>query len=269
MVDFFNILFGANTVVINPADISNSFNEPYATKNIIMIEESRFDSVQATEKLKNLATQKKISVNAKFVQQYSLPFFGKIIITSNDEQKFSKVDEEEIRYWVLKIPTLKGKENHNILEDMTKEIPYFLQFLKDKETPDFTKSRQVFTNEEIRTDALLRVKRESRPELQKEIEFLLENHCMNNRDIKTLFFTAMDIKNKFFEKNGNITIAYINKILKNHMSLEKSEKATRYIPIETFTISYNEKIVGKPYEFRNAFYNIDLEETFNDEDHFL
>ena len=58
-------------------------------------------------------------VNTKHVSHYSVPFYGKLIITSNNEDKFSKVDNEEIRYWVRKVPTLKGKANHNILEDMS------------------------------------------------------------------------------------------------------------------------------------------------------
>lgn len=254
MVDFLNILFGANTVVINPADISNSFNEVYATKNVILIEESRFDSVQATEKLKNLATQKKISVNAKFIQQYDLPFFGKLIITSNDEQKFSKVDDKEIRYWVRKIPSLVGIANHNILEDMTKEIPYFLEYLNMQEKVDLTKSRMVFTEEEIRTDALDVVKRESRPELQKEIEIHLDNHSMQNLTIEKFYFTSSDIRERFFDRNNNISMSYINKILKSFMSLDKIEKTTRYIPIENSLTLQQDKKVGKPYVYINKFF---------------
>src|SRR6478609_3639808 len=72
-VDFLNLLFGANMVLINPQDIANQFNGSYADKNIVAIEESRFDSVQSTEKLKNLATQKEILVNSKNIRQYSIP----------------------------------------------------------------------------------------------------------------------------------------------------------------------------------------------------
>ena len=69
-VDWLNIIFGESMVVVNPKDIGSEFNSAYANKNIVAIEESRFDSAQTLEKLKNLATQKKILVNPKHVQPY-------------------------------------------------------------------------------------------------------------------------------------------------------------------------------------------------------
>lgn len=252
-IDYLSVLFGANTVVINPQDVQNQFNGSYADKNIIMIEESHFDSRQAMEKLKNLATQKKILVNSKFVQQFSNPFYGKIIITSNDENKFSRVDSTEIRYWVRKIPTLVGKENHNILADLTAEIPYFLRFLLSLPPVDRSRSRMVFTQEELRTQALLEVKTESRSELHKEIEVYLENHAMQYPDIKEFHFVALNVKEKFFRTNNQISASYINRVLKSEMKLDKIEKSIRFVPLECNDISPT-KVVGKPFVWENPFY---------------
>jgi len=262
-IDFLNILFGANTVVINPQDINNSFNSTYADKNIIMIEESHFDSKQATEKLKNLSTQKKISVNTKFVAQHSLPFFGKIIITSNDEDRFSKVDDPEIRYWVRKIPTLVGKENHNILEDMSKEIPAFLCHLNSMEDVDLTKSRMVFNAEELKTEELLMVKEESKVELHKEIEMYLDNHALQNSQIRTFYFVALDIKNEFFLNNNQIKASYVNKILRSSMKLEKKGGAKRYVPLEKTGNIGLTSIIGKPYVYHNKYFGIKIDESID------
>lgn len=269
-IDYLTILFGANTVVINPQDVKTDFNGSYADKNIIMIEESHFDSRQAMEKLKNLATQKKIMVNSKFVQQYSTPFYGKIIITSNDENKFSKVDSTEIRYWVRKIPTLVGKENHNILSDLTAEIPYFLRYLSSLPKVDFTKSRMVFTVQELHTEALLEVKTESRSELHKEIEVYLENHAMQYPDIKEFLFIALNIKERFFKSNNQISASYINRVLKSEMKLDRKEVATRFIPLECNDLSPT-KLVGKPFVWVNPFYGHQSHEDLkplNEEDFF-
>ena len=158
-VDYLTQLYNANMIIINPEDISSTFNGGYATKNIIAIEESRFENVQALEKLKALSTQKKISVNEKFISNYSIPFFGKIIIASNDETKFVKIDEEEIRYWVRQIPVITI-ENLNILDDLRKEIPYFLKWLLD--VPKFQyKGRHAIPQEETTTHILDHVKKES------------------------------------------------------------------------------------------------------------
>jgi hypothetical protein len=251
-VDFLTILFGDNSVVINPQDIANGFNSSYATKNVIAIEESRFESVQATEKLKNLSTQKKILVNAKFVQQSSLPFFGHLIITSNDENKFSKVDNPEIRYWVRKVPTLKGKANHNILDDMVSEIPQFLMYLNTLPKIDDTKSRMVFTAAELKTEALEMVKSESLPGLHKDIVLMLEDHCMNNPKVKEFYFTANIVKDKWF-RNAKSEVNYINKILRDSLKLEK-KSMMRFVPLEDSSIS-NKKLSGRPYVYENEYYD--------------
>ena len=263
-LDYLELLFGANSVVINPQDISNSFNGAYASSNVIMIEESRFDSVQATEKLKNLATQKKIMVNSKFVQQYSIPFHGKLIITSNDEKRFSRVDDSEIRYWVRKVPTLKGKANHGILRDLRNEIPCFLAKLNEIPSVDTSKSRMVFEEEMLKTDALATVKLESRSGLHKELELLFEAHCMENAGTKEFRFIAKDIKDAWFRGNTKIEINYINSVLQNQMKLPR-DKMCRYIPIDNDNVSKRTKS-GRPYIFENTYYDVDIqEETFRAE----
>jgi hypothetical protein len=248
-VDWLNSIFLDNLVIITPGHISSDFNESYAEKNIIAIEESRFDDAKALEKLKALSTQKTISVNRKHIPTFSLPFYGKLIITSNDESKFSKVDEAEIRYWVRQIPTLKGIANHNILDDLISEIPYFLYYLSQQKEVDFSVSRQGFTAEEINTSALEVVKRESKPALQKEIEMYLQEFCMNETNANELFFTATDIKKAFFERNNNFNAPYISKVLSAHMRLERQEKPARYEP----TFDDKQTKTGLFFTYKNTF----------------
>lgn len=257
-VDYLTILFGDNAVVINPQDISNSFNSTYADKNIIAIEESRFDNVQATEKLKALSTQKKLSVNTKHVQQYSLPFFGKLVITSNDENKFSRVDTPEIRYWVRKVPSLEGKANHDIHRDLASEIPYFLYHLSQMNEIDVTKSRMVFEAVELETEALKTVKKESRPGLHKDLDILLDEHAANNTHIEEFKFTAKDVKNKWFTNNSRIEVNYINSILKNSMKLEKLPMQ-RFSPLDEGVAAVKRKISGRPYVFKNKYYELNIQ----------
>lgn len=258
-VDWIDILFGANTVIINPQDISSDFNASYTDKNIIMIEESKFDSRQALEKLKNLSTQKKILVNTKFVQQYSLPFHGKLIITSNDKNKFSKIDNEEIRYWVRSVPSLVGKANHNILEDMVKEIPAFIYHLTTLAPIDTTRSRMVFTPESLQTEALDTVKKESRTSLYKDIEILIEDFFVQNPKVEELKFSLTDIKDKWFSHNNNIDRPYIKMVLRDEFKAVQAGMQ-RYVPFDTEKHFTNEtKKSGRPYVFTNPFFNLEEE----------
>lgn len=267
-VNYMNILFGANTVIINPQDIGSQFNASYAEKNIIMIEESHFDSRQALEKIKNLSTQKIITINQKHIAQKQIAFFGKLIITSNDENKFSKVDDAEIRYWVRKVPTLAGKENHNILVDMKNEIPSFLyyldnlgnvegehqKFLKANGDVDILRHRMVFFDSEILTVALTSVKKESREALHKDIEIYLDNHGMQNPSIEKFYFISINIKEKYFAHNQRYSTSYINRVLRSAMKLEKHTTPTRFTPIEDTTLGQN-TMVGRPFVYKNKFFN--------------
>lgn len=262
-IDWITMLFGSNTVMINPENIGSQFNGSYADKNIIMIEESHFDSKQATEKLKNLSTQKNILVNSKHTQEYSTPFYGKIIIASNNEDKFSKVDKDEIRYWVRKVGTLKGKANHNILNDMVGEIPYFLGYLNSLPKVDLLKSRMVFDEAILKTDALEKVKLESRSELHKEIEIKLDHWCTNNRETELVMFTALDMKEKFFEKYSNISTSYITKTLKSDMDLFPENKTKRYFPFDEG--NGLKKIAGKPIIYKNPYFKVDFDELDSQE----
>jgi hypothetical protein len=267
LVNYLSILFGANTIIINPQDIGNQFNGSYAHKNLVMIEESHFDSRQSMEKIKNLATQQLITVNTKYIPQYEIPFFGKLIITSNDENKFTKVEMEEIRFWICKIPTLKGKANHQILENLRDEIPAFLYFLENlyelapecrcylnkDGSVDTSQSRMVFKPEDIETEALTSVKLESREGLHKEVEMYLDSHCLNNEEIETFYFTAQDIKEKYFKFNNNYGVAYVNRVLKVNMDIEKSSKPIRYLPLEDGGMEIRKN--GRPFIYPNPYYD--------------
>lgn len=227
-IDWISVLFGANFVLINPQDLLSDFNGIYATSNIIAIEEAVVEKSHTVEKVKALSTQKNISTNIKMVQNFMLPFFGKIIMASNNEDKFIRIDEEEIRFWVIKLETPKIN-NHNILNDIIKEIPAFLYYLESLPLPDLTKSRQVFTNEELNNDSLLKIKSESMPTLYKE---LIENFTdfFNNEIINedVVLATPKEIKERFFSKNNQINSPYIKDILINHFKFEKSDKNISY-----------------------------------------
>jgi mannose/fructose/N-acetylgalactosamine-specific phosphotransferase system component IIB len=220
-INWLNQIFGANMVVINPEEIMGAFNSSFAKANIIAIEETVSDKSATVEKLKSLSTQKFINVNQKFIDNYKLPFFGKFIITTNDERKFMKVDEDEIRFWVRKIPSPRVRET-NIEQLLIDEIPAFLQHLIDMPDIDFSKSRMVFTENEINTEGLEAVKQESMPSLYKDLLIYLDEYFRENTHLEEVSFTPTELKTKYFYGNSNIGVHYIGTILKDFFKLEQS-----------------------------------------------
>lgn len=225
-LNYIQMLFGENTSLINPSNLTSDYNDSYATKNIVMVDETVIDKQTTVEKLKSIATAKSMSVSQKFVAHYSIPFFGKIILCTNKEKDFARIDDEEIRFWIRKIKPIQGKKNTNIENDLFSEIPFFLKYLSDLPEIDFSRSRMVFTSDEIKTESLDIVKEESKSSLHKEIEELLEDF-FNNYQIPEFEATVKDIKDRWFSHNHQISMAYIRKVLKDEMKMEAS-KPKRY-----------------------------------------
>lgn len=229
-VNWLNMIFGDNLSNIGPEDLVNGFNASYASANIIAVEETIVEKSITVEKLKALATTKFITVNQKFISQYRMPFFGKIVLTSNNEDKFARIDQEEIRFLVRKvgIPTIV---NHNIEKDLLQEIPAFLHYLTTLPPPDFSIDRTGFTPKELSNDSLRRVKSQSRSAAYKEIRIELE-YLFNNeaKKFNEFYVDADSIKNRVYPRNNAIERYYIRDVLKNEFKLALSEKPLYFRP---------------------------------------
>lgn len=245
-LNWIHMIFGENTILINPHDLTSSFNSIYATKNIIMVDETVIEKLASVEKLKSIATAKSISVSQKFVSEYSIPFYGKVILCTNKEKDFMRIDNEEIRFWVRKIKKV-DKLNTNIEQDLFNEIPKFLKFLSSLPAVDLSRSRMVFTPDEIKTNELEDIKTESKSTLCKEIELLVEELFLNSSLIE-FKATAQEIKQKWFDKNNQISNSYIRKTLREEMKIMQF-KMCRYYPFEDRSLS--EK-TGTPFIFKKS-----------------
>jgi len=242
-LDWLTALFGGNMVIIDSSNLKSEFNGIYAQANIIGIEETFIDKSSTIEKIKSISTQKSMTMNIKGVQHSAIPFFGKIIMNSNNEDKFIKIEQDEIRFFVRKIG-IPQHQNHNILADLINEIPAFLYFLKTLPPVDFTKSRMVFTVEELSNGSLDKVKKESRSWLVKELtEYLIDLFGNSQSYENEMYASSRDIKEKWFSHNNQVNIYYISQVLSQEMNIEQS-KQRRYRPFFT----ENEKN-SKPFLF--------------------
>ncbi len=260
-LDWLTQIFGANMVVVNAKDISSDFNGIYAQANIIGVEETFIDKTNTIEKIKAISTQKTMTVNVKGVQHFSLPFFGKIIMNSNNEDKFIKIDQSEIRFFVRKLSKPKFI-NHNILDDLKEEIPAFLHYLETLPEPDFNKSRMVFTPEELENKSLIKVKEQSKTWLYKEMKIHLREFFDNDSTTDEICLASpKDIKTKLFPFEHNIQLNYLKSVLEDEFEFKKIDKVIRYNPFYT-----EPNKTGRPYEIiRSDFINPGAEVEVDDE----
>jgi len=267
-IDWLMTIFGANMVIISPDDLSRQFNGSYSRANIIAIEETLIRKDQIVEKVKSLSTQKTINANLKNVNDFQIPFFGKIILASNNERKFMKIDSEEIRFFVRKLPAPKIT-NHNILNDMINEIPAFLHHLKSLPEIDFSKSRMVFSPEEIKNDYLDHVKDESHTWLYKELHAIFEDVFNNNFSGPVMKATPKEIKESYFNFNSQVTSSFIKDVLIEEFKFIKTDKNVSYKSLsaegfksgQPFFIQRNVILEGKKVENMDFYEN----EINNDE----
>ena len=114
-------IFGRNMTYIKGDSFNSQFNSDWASMLIIALDEVFFDRKEITERLKYLSTTNKDKLENKGKDREEIDFFGKFILCSNNEENFIQIDENEIRFWVLKINPIR-LENTEFLQNLITEI---------------------------------------------------------------------------------------------------------------------------------------------------
>jgi hypothetical protein len=250
-LNYMSMMFGENYALITPEVLLSSFNGAYAKANIIAVDELMIDKQAGVEKIKSIGTAKQMFINDKYVNSYSIPFYGKLIMCSNKEYDFMRIDQEEIRFWMRKLKTIETI-NTSIEKDLFNEIPAMLHHLNTLPPVDFSKSRMVFTAEEIRNKELEKTKEQSRSNLYQEIIELV-SEWFDRIEVEELRVTPSQIKQQWFQYNSNISAAYIRKVLKNEFEMD-TEDMQRFIPFDGDTDSKipPKSVPGKPFVFKRG-----------------
>lgn len=258
--DFLCDIFGQNAVIIGNQDLESQFNNLYANKLLIIVDESKIDKSKVLEKIKSMATQKTINLNVKYMSQHTLPFHGKLILLSNYEDNFITAKDEDIRYWVRKIPKIESfdPEYENKLR---LEIPAFLHFINNRELKTKKSSRMWFSPEDIETIKLDEIRQQSKPTLQKDICEYFTSYFYNNQTVEEVLCTPIDIKECWFLTDKNISVSYIRRVIKENFK-KSVEAQQRYTNLLANTIVERN---GTPFLFKRREFINELNEVIFDE----
>ncbi|WP_144281172.1 primase-helicase family protein [Chryseobacterium echinoideorum] len=222
-------IFGLNMTYIKGDSFNSQFNSDWASMLLIAIDEVFFDRKEITERLKYLSTTNKDKLENKGKDREEIDFFGKFILCSNNEDTFIQIDENEIRFWVLKITTIKS-EDTDFLERLKEEIPKFLSFLVNRKYYSERKSRMWFSPEELRTNALKKLVFKNANKLEsKMLELLYEFFESNDAD--SINIVPQDVlnllgrmfKQHYYSRND------VRQILKDKWKLEPQKNGLSYI----------------------------------------
>jgi hypothetical protein len=250
-------VFGANMTINTNEDFRSQFNSDWATKLIIGVDEVLLDKKEDSERIKNLSTSKNYKSEAKGIDKKEVDFFGKFILCSNNEDSFIKIDPEEIRYWIRKVPTLK-EDNINLFSILKSEIPAFINYLIEKDFYTKCETRMWFTSSQIETEALLRVKQSNKTSIEKELATILLNE-IEQYGLDSISFTNADLLNLLKESNIRATQHQISSLLKDKWHLEPNKTPSTYIKFSLSQyrddfINNEEKCKGRFYTFKKELF---------------
>lgn len=255
MLYYMKQLFGENAVNVGNAELSSEFNSYTATRLIVGVDETFLEKKTTIEKIKMLSTSNRIAMQRKGEDHEEMFHFAKYILCSNNEDNFIYASDEDVRYWVRKVPQIK-KEIPDIIMTLNEEIPAFLYFLNNRKISTPKTSRAWFDPALIETDALRKLRVASKPTVEKEIHNLMRNMFLDFH-VAEIKMTLSDIKERTFK--NRYEDSYITKILKDNMKVSPVTKPERY-KIPTFvanpmddndtSIHFEAQKPGRPYVFK-------------------
>lgn len=250
------LMFTQNVAIVGNAELADNFNASWATRLLVICDEAKIDKQIVVEKVKSLSTADKILMNAKGKDHVELDFFAKFIFLSNNEDNFIYASEDDVRYWIRKVPRLQSHNVH-LLQQLQEEIPAFLDFLNKRKIKTPNVHRAWFDPSLLRTEALAKVIANSKPTIEKEIRTRIREMFMDF-DVKEILMTARNINEEFFRNRFEHN--YVIKVLRDEMRipLYRNGSVSRYsFPRWDKTNDGNGvymravdvKEVGRPYVF--------------------
>jgi hypothetical protein len=148
-------------------------------------------------------------------------------LCSNNEENFIKIDSNEIRYWVRKIPSLGTSVDPNLLEGLVQEVPFFTNFLTNRQISVKKETRMWFTTAQIHTEALDVLKRGNKTSIEKELEEMLKDEFAVF-DVKNLCYTTKNLHEMLKTRGAFCTSSYVATILKDKYKLVSENSSYKW-----------------------------------------
>jgi len=259
-------IFENNLTYLTNDNFSSQFNADWANKLLICIEEVLFNKEELTERIKYLSTTNFNKLEAKGKDKREVEFFGKFILCSNNEDNFIKIDSNETRFWVLKIPSLQ-KEETQFLELLEKEIPAFLYYLEHRQLTTQHGTRMWFTPKQIRTRALENLMQNNRNRVEKELASVILS-VMETYEVDEVKLCPMDALLVLNRTRVKTDLTQIRQILKKDWKLTNQDNSLSYQKM----IIWHEgglgltDAIGRYYTIKKSFLSTNFwEDTQNDE----
>lgn len=257
-------VFGHNMSYLDSHSLNSNFNLDWGNKLLLGLDEAFLQKEEITEKIKYLSTSNKNKIEAKGKERFEVDFFGKFIMCSNKEDSFIKIDSDEIRFWVIKVPQLKV-EDVNFVNKLINEIPAFLQFTLNREFASERKTRMWFTAQQIYTPALKKLVNNNRNRVEKEIAHLLLS-VMEKFESNEVNFTLMDLLNALGKTRVKTDLTQLRLLLKKEWKIDQKNNSFKY---QKFAILSDGDIIlldakGRYFTIKKSFLTKNFDDLMTD-----
>jgi len=215
-----SILFGQNIGFFGQADLSSQFNT--WLRSLVAVFEEINETDATLNKIKSSSTARQATVNAKYQQQLSFQPFVKLVICSNNDKSFIKANDNDIRYWIRKMKPISPNEfDPDFEKKLRLEAPAVLCHMAQIQLGK-PRSRMCFSPEEIHTDALRSVVKESRSKCAKDLEIIISE---KTDELGSWQATLSDMSELVGRR---YTFSDVKNALKDELGVKYSDKVTRY-----------------------------------------
>jgi len=219
-------IFENNLTYLTNDSFSSQFNADWANKLLICIDEVLFNKEELTERIKYLSTTNINKLEAKGKDKQEVEFFGKFILCSNNEENFIKIDANEIRFWVLKVPCFE-KEDIHFLSKLINEIPAFLYYLNNRKLSTKHLTRMWFTPAQIKTTALKKLVQNNRNRVEKELINIIIA-VIEKFELDEVKLCPIDALNALNRTRVKTDLTQIRRVLKNDWKLSNQDNSNSY-----------------------------------------
>jgi|TARA_B110000046_G_scaffold128807_1_gene135285 hypothetical protein len=250
-LNFIRMVFQENVSTVSEHDFKSNFNSGFVN-SLVCTSDEHAEGKNRTliaQKLKMYITEKQIRVEAKGRDAYTTSAYFKLVFAGNNESTLTFIEDENTRYWVIKVDPLEKLVN-DMEGKLEKEIPYFLYYLINEFVARPSRGRLYFDPSEFQTEASKLIQENSKSAMQRDIEDLVQTCFDDDEHLTKVYFAPIDIvislELKAREK------AYVKQVLQKEMKLKPCESSIRYRvshPLNMITKS------GTPYLFKRELFD--------------
>jgi hypothetical protein len=178
-----SMVYAGNATILNNDRFKMNFNGHYASKFVIGLDEGflEVEKKAEKEKLKQLVTSDTIFLENKGMDIKEIPYYGKLIICSNDADRLMKIEDGETRWFIVRV--YPSEEKDPFMEDkMQKEIPAWIHFLSNRKIFHPKKDRLWFKPEHFETEQFRKIVEVTKNRLEAVIEEFIKDMFLTYKE---------------------------------------------------------------------------------------